>query len=149
MTLLMPIVPKFGQEAPETITSFRDAAQAVQSAAQPVFKKLDKISNGEFQIARNEMDKAGKVMRRATSMTDMAEAEKAYSTASSKIDKIFEDAKGAVSADDLQNAKGAWRSMKTLEKLHAKIDAAYMYRSLPLRFQALHGRYNFRNCNPN
>jgi hypothetical protein len=145
------ITQKFGKQAPDTITSFRDAAQAVQSAAQPVFKTLDKLSDGEFQIARNEMDKASKVMRRATSMTDMAEAEKAYNTASSKIDKIFEDAKGAVSADDLQNAKGAWRSMKTLEKLHAKIDAAYTSpqsaaelsgSARTLQLQKLQGRLN-------
>jgi hypothetical protein len=119
------ILSKFGKQAPDTIASFSDAAQAVEGAAKPVFKQLDTISNGEFQVARNEMDKAAKVMRRAASMQDLNDAETAYNSASGKIDQIFIDAKGSVLPNDLQNAKGAWRSMKVLEKLHTKIDAAY------------------------
>ena len=119
------IVQQFGKQAPDTIASFHDAAQAVQDAAQPVFKKLDSISDGQFQVARNEMDRAAKVMRRATSMKDLSEAEDEFNKGQQKIDAIFQKADGQVSATDLQNAKSAWRSMKTLEKIHTKLDAAF------------------------
>ncbi len=120
-----PIVQKFGQQAPETITSFKDAANAVEGAAKPVFKKLDEISNGGFQTAKNELDTANKVMRRATSMEDLKAAEKAAADAQGKIDTIFKSAEGKVSPDDLQNARSAWRSKKVLEQLHSKIDQAF------------------------
>jgi hypothetical protein len=120
-----PIVAKFGQKAPETITSFKDAANAVEGAAKPVFQKLDEISNGGFQTAKNELDTANKVMRRATSMEDLKAAEKAAADAQGKIDTIFKSAEGKVSPDDLQNARSAWRSKKVLEQLHSKIDQAF------------------------
>jgi hypothetical protein len=120
-----PIVQKFGQNAPETITSFKDAAQAVESASKPVFQKLDEISGGGFQTAKNELDSANKIMRRATSMEDLKAAEKAAADAQGKIDTIFKSAEGKVSPDDLQNARSAWRSKKVLEQLHSKIDQAF------------------------
>lgn len=120
-----PIVQKFGQKAPETITSFKDAAEAVEAASKPVFKKLDEISNGGFQTAKNELDSANKVIRRATSIEDLKAAEKAAADAQGKIDTIFKNAEGKVSPEDLQNARNGWRSKRVLEQLHAKIDQAF------------------------
>lgn len=120
-----PIVAKFGQQAPETITSFGDAAQAVEGAAKPIFQKLDEISGGGFQTAKNELDAANKIARRATSMQDLQGAEKAAADAQGKIDTIFKSAEGKVSPDDLQNARSAWRSKRVLEQLHSKIDQAF------------------------
>jgi hypothetical protein len=120
-----PIVQKFGQQAPETITSFRDAAQAVESAAKPVFQKLDTLSNGEFQAASNELKSANQVARRATSVADLRDAEKAAADAQAKIDKIFESSEGKIAPEDLQNAKNAWKSKITLERLHQSIDKAF------------------------
>jgi hypothetical protein len=119
------VMQKFGKSAPETISSFGDAAEAVKSAAQPVFKTLDTASNGQFAVARNEMSNAAKFMKRAASSSDFAEAEKSYNTASGKIDQIITDSKGAVTPEQYQDAKNAWRSAKTMEKLHLKIDEAY------------------------
>jgi hypothetical protein len=119
------ITKKFGKDAPDTIKSFRDAAQAVESAAKPIFQKLDEISNGGFQTAKNELDAANKIARRATSMEDLQGAEKAATTAQAKIDKIFTDSAGKVAPEDLQNARSAWRSKKVLEQLHSKIDQAF------------------------
>jgi hypothetical protein len=119
------ITQKFGQSAPDTIHTFHDAADAVKKAAKPVFEKLDSLSKGEFQTATNELNSANKIARRATSMKDLQEAEKAASTAQAKIDKIFTDSAGKIAPQDLQNAKSAWRSMNTLEKVHGKIDQAF------------------------
>jgi hypothetical protein len=120
------ITQKFGQTAPETISTFHDAAEAVKKAAKPVFEKLDSISKGEFQTATNELNSANKIARRATSLKDLQEAEKAASAAQSRIDDIFKKAAGqGVKPEDLQNARSAWRSMNTLEKVHGKIDAAF------------------------
>jgi hypothetical protein len=119
------IMQRFSKSAPDTITSFGDAAEAVKSAAQPVFKTLDTVSNGQFAVARNEMGNAAKFMKRAASSSDYAEAEKSYNTASAKIDQIITDSKGAVTPEQYQSAKDAWRSAKTMEKLHLKIDEAY------------------------
>jgi hypothetical protein len=119
------ITQKFGKDAPDTITSFRDAAQAVESSAKPIFQKLDEISNGGFQTAKNELDAANKIARRATSMEDLQGAEKAAATAQAKIEQIFTDSAGKVAPEDLQNARSAWRSKKVLEQLHTSIDKAY------------------------
>jgi hypothetical protein len=120
-----PIVQKFGQKAPETITSFRDAAQAVESAAKPVFQKLDTLSNGEFQAASNELKSANQIARRATSVADLRDAEKAAADAQAKIDKLFESSEGKIAPEDLQNAKNAWKSKITLERLHQSIDKTF------------------------
>jgi hypothetical protein len=120
-----PIVQKFGQQAPDTITSFKDAAEAVEAASKPVFQKLDEISSGGFQTAKNELDSANKVIRRATSMEDLKAAEKAAADAQGKIDTIFKNAEGKVSPEDLQNARNGWRSKRVLEQLHSKIDQAF------------------------
>ncbi|HEY3768884.1 MAG TPA: hypothetical protein VGN44_09435 [Candidatus Angelobacter sp.] len=119
------ITQKFGKDAPDTITSFRDAAQAVESSAKPIFQNLDEISNGGFQTAKNELDAANKIARRATSMEDLQGAEKAAATAQAKIEQIFTDSAGKVAPEDLQNARSAWRSKKVLEQLHTSIDKAY------------------------
>jgi hypothetical protein len=120
-----PIVQKFDQQAPETITSFKDAANAVENAAKPVFKKLDEISGNGFQAATNELKTANQVARRATSLSDVRDAEKAAADAQSKIDDIFKSAEGKVSPEDLQNARSAWKSKVTLERLHQSIDKAF------------------------
>lgn len=120
-----PIVQKFGQQAPETITSFRDAAQAVESVSKPVFQKLDEISNGGFQAASNELKSANQIARRATSVADLQAAEKSAAEAQSKIDKIFADSEGKIAPEDLKDARSAWRSKRILEQLHSKIDQAF------------------------
>lgn len=120
-----PIVQKFGKQAPTTITSFKDAADAVTNAAKPVFERLDQISNNEFQAASNELKTANQVARRATSVADLRDAEKAAADAQAKIDKIFESSEGQISPDDLKNARSAWKSKITLERLHQSIDKAF------------------------
>lgn len=119
------ITQRFGQAAPETIRTFRDAAQAVEKAAKPVYETLDKISGGQFQAATNELNAANKIARRAASMADLQAAEKSAADAQAKIDKIFADSEGKIAPEDLKNAKSAWRAKKVLEQLHGKIDAAY------------------------
>jgi hypothetical protein len=120
-----PLVQKLGQKAPETIMTFKDAADAVEGAAKPVFQKLDELSGGGFQAAKNELDSANKIIRRATSIEDLKGAEKAAEAAKGKIDQIFANAGGKVSAEDLQNARSAWRSKIVLEQLHSQIDKAF------------------------
>jgi hypothetical protein len=119
------VLDKFGKTASEDIISFGDAAKEVQSAAKPTFAKLDELSNGQFNVARNELNNATKVARRATSVADLEAAEKAASTAQGKIDDIISKSAGKIAPEDLDNAKSAWRTSKVLEKLHGKIDGAY------------------------
>jgi hypothetical protein len=119
------VLDKFGKTASEDIISFGDAAKEVQGAAKPTFAKLDELSNGQFNVARNELNNATKVARRATSVADLEAAEKAASTAQGKIDDIISKSAGKIAPEDLDNAKSAWRTSKVLEKLHGKIDGAY------------------------
>jgi hypothetical protein len=119
------VLDKFGKQAPESIASFGDAAKEVQAAAKPTFTKLDELSNGQFNVARNELANATKIARRATSVEDLEAAERAATTAQNKIDDIIAKSAGKIAPEDLENAKSAWRASKVLEKLHGKIDAAY------------------------
>jgi hypothetical protein len=120
-----PIVQKLSQKAPEAITSFKDAAEAVEKAAKPVFERLDELSNNEFQTASNELKSANQVARRATSVSDLRDAEKAAADAQAKIDKIFASSEGKIAPEDLKNARSAWKSKITLNRLGDAIDKAF------------------------
>jgi hypothetical protein len=119
------VLDKFGKTASEDIISFGDAAKEVQGAAKPTYAKLDELSKGEFNAARNQLADANKIARRATSVKDLQAAEKSAADAQGKIDDIISKSAGKIAPEDLDNAKSAWRTSKILEKLHGKIDAAY------------------------
>lgn len=98
-----------GVEAP-TSTSIRDTvadlAENVKAKSQPVFQKIDELSNGEFSDAqadaqryRGSIDKAGK---------------DAYAEAVDKQNHIFDSVKSQMDSDALTTAKANWKQYNAL-----------------------------------
>lgn len=116
---------KVNVNAPWTQFTFGDAADHIKNAAQPIFDKLDDVSDGEFQTLRNQQKTALKVLRSpfATSVEDVSKAQDAYNKASSGIQDILD--KSDLNQTDLANAKSMWRKASTLELLDAKLDKAF------------------------
>jgi hypothetical protein len=115
---------KFGQSTDEA-ASFGEAGEKVRQAAQPVFKKLDQLSDGMFSTYQNKMATATKVMRRATSMEDLETAETKFNEAQKSIDDLFKEHADEIGPEDLENAKSAWRDQAVLNKVHSYVESAF------------------------
>jgi hypothetical protein len=115
---------KFGQSTDEA-ESFGAASAKVREAAQPVFKKLDELSDGMFSTYQNKLAAATKVMRRATSMEDLESAETQVNEAQKGIDDLFKQHSDQIGPEDLANAKSAWRDQAVLNKVHSYVESAF------------------------
>ncbi len=115
---------KFGQATDEA-GSFGDASDKVRQAAQPVYQKLDKLSDGMFATFQHKMADATKIMRRATSMEDLEGAETQFNEAQKGIDDLFKHHADEIGPEDLENAKSAWRDQAILKKVHSYVESAF------------------------
>jgi hypothetical protein len=115
---------KFGQSTDEA-ASFGEAGEKVRQAAQPVYQKLDKLSDGMFATFQHKMADATKVMRRATSMEDLESAETQFNEAQKGIDDLFKHHADEIGPEDLENAKSAWRDQAVLKKVHSYVESAF------------------------
>jgi len=115
---------KFGQSTDEA-ASFGEAGEKVRQAAQPVFQKLDKLSDSAFSTFQNKIASATKVMRRATSMEDLEAAEGQFNDAQKSIDDLFQQHADEIGPEDLANAKAAWRDQAVLKKVHSYVESAF------------------------
>jgi hypothetical protein len=115
---------KFGQSTDEA-DSFGAAGEKVRQAAQPVYQKLDKLSDGMFATFQHKMAAATKVMRRATSMEDLESAETHFDEAQKGIDDLFKHHADEIGPEDLENAKSAWRDQAVLKKVHTYVESAF------------------------
>lgn len=110
---------------PVKADSFGDAAAKVKDAAQVTFKKLDKLSDGEFATLQNKMASATKIMRKATSIEDLEAAEKQYNDAQQGIDALFKKHAGEIGPEELSGAQAAWKDMNVLKKVHSYVESAF------------------------
>jgi len=117
-------VGEFGVDV-EKAGTFGDAANQIKQAAQPIFKELDKVSNGEFAVLQKQVKQAQRIMWRANSIEDLNAAEQQFDESTAKIDELFNKAEGRVVPQDLAAAKSAWRDTVVLNKLHGYVDKAY------------------------
>ncbi len=115
---------KFGQSTDEA-GSFGEAGERVRQAAQPVYQKLDKLSDGMFATFQHKLADATKVMRRATSMEDLESAENQFNEAQKGIDDLFKTHADEIGPTDLENAKSAWRDQAVLKKVHSYVESAF------------------------
>jgi hypothetical protein len=115
---------KFGQSTDEA-ASFGEAGEKVRQAAQPVFKKLDQLSDGMFSTYQNKMANASKIMRKAASMEDLESAEAQFNQAQKSIDDLFKQHADEIGPQDLENAKAAWRDQSVLKKIHSYVESAF------------------------
>ena len=101
-----------GVEAPAS-TSIRDTvtdlADNVKAKSQPVFQKIDELSNGAFSDAqadanryRGSIDKAGK---------------DAYAEALQNQEKVFDSVKGQMDPDALNKARADWKQYNALNEV--------------------------------
>jgi hypothetical protein len=123
--------PKFApidtQRAASMVNSFKDASDQIQASAQPVYKKLDEVSGGEFQKWRNQQKAAANDIKRPGSVDAQNAASDRYSEATGHIDQIFKSFAGRanVSPEDYNAAQKAWTASKVLDQVHATVEGMF------------------------
>lgn len=115
-----PAIPRAGQAS-----SFRDAAEQVKGAAQPTFKKLDQLSEGEFATLQNKIKMARAASRRATNVADMEAAETQLAQAQKGVNDLIDKHGSAFQPNELRNAQLAWKDMQVLDDIHGYVEKAF------------------------
>lgn len=96
----------------EKVGNFGEAATSVKKQAQPVFDKLDELSDGEFsKLQRQE--------RSARAQKDFDKVDEIQN----QQDALFEKYKGDIGGD-LDKAQAAWKKMRAMEKVHKAFQTA-------------------------
>lgn len=96
------------------VNSFGDGAEKLRAAADPVYKKIDTATGGQF--AELQADRAAGY--RTNDPAKIAKAEDG-------IDAMFAKKPAGISAEDYAAAKSAWRDSKVLDKLHSATEGAF------------------------
>jgi hypothetical protein len=96
--------------------TFEQAADAAEQASKPLYTKIDAASKGRYSEYRDELRSAWK----ARDMVAVDAAEK-------KLDGLFnmDFGRGTVAPEDVQMAKDAYRTSKTLRELHGAVEGAF------------------------
>lgn len=108
-----------------TAKSFGDAATQVEAVAQGTFKKLDQLSDGEFNTLQNKREMATKAGWRATNVQDMEAAQQAKAQAQRSIDKLMDQHADKFLPGELQNAESAWRDKVVMDRIHGYVEKAF------------------------
>lgn len=96
------------------VNSFGDGAEKLRAAADPVYKKIDTATGGQF--AELQADRAAGY--RTNDPAKIAKAEDG-------IDAMFAKKPAGISGEDYAAAKSAWRDSKVLDKLHSATEGAF------------------------
>lgn len=103
------VAEEAGVDGPSSLSirdTVSDVADNIKAKSQPIFQKIDELSNGDFSDAqadaaryRGSIDKAGK---------------DAYADALQKQSDIFDSVKGQLDDDALEKAKASWKQYNAL-----------------------------------
>jgi hypothetical protein len=108
--------------AANRVRTFGDAAAQIQASVQPVFQKLDELSDGDFTSWREIAKKAQKVIQSASSMEAVDAAQQRLSDANSAINDLITRHAGDISRNDYLTAQNAWRESSRLDELHSVLE---------------------------
>jgi hypothetical protein len=109
-------------DASSRVRTFGDAATQIQNAAQPVYGRLDNLSNGGFNTLREVAERSLKTMRNPASEEAYQTAAAKYDDAVSGINDLIDRNRGQVSEQDYFTAKNAWRASSRLDELHTVVE---------------------------
>jgi len=104
------------------VRTFGDAAAQVQAAVKPVYETLDQKSGGEFTKWNGQVKQAQNVIRSATSMEAVDQAQVRLSEANEAIQNLITRYGSEISDGDYRAAKLAWRSSSRLSELHTTFE---------------------------
>lgn len=96
------------------VNSFGDAAETLRTAADPVYKKIDTATGGQF--AKLQTQRAAGYA--AKDYAKVAESDDA-------IDELLRQKPKDVTPEDYAAAKSAWRDSKVLDRLHSATEGAF------------------------
>jgi len=106
----------------ENVRTFGDAADQIHSVAEPVYQRLDQVSDGNFNKYKEAAKQAEKIMRSATSVEAYESAAQRLSDANKAIGDIIDKNAGEVSRADYLAAKNAWRMGSRMDELHTHFE---------------------------
>lgn len=96
------------------VNSFGSAAETVRAAADPVYKKIDTATGGQFA----KLQKARAAGFAVKDYAKVAQSDDA-------IDELLRSKPKDVSPEDYAAAKSAWRDSKVLDRLHSATEGAF------------------------
>jgi hypothetical protein len=109
--------------AVDQTTNFRDAAEQIEGAVQPVYQRLDQLSDNEWGALRTQEQAQLRIKRNATSPD-------AYDSASQRLESIRTAQQGildanreSISPEEWRAANQAWRMASTARDLHATLES--------------------------
>ena len=111
--------------AAQGVQNYGQAGDQIIENAQPTFKKLDDVSNGEFSALRSQQKAALKVIRNPGTDTAYDNAVTRLEKISGQIDGIFDANKEQIAPQEWGQAKRAYRDGMTLNELHAELERSY------------------------
>lgn len=102
---------------------FGQAGFESQYAAQPVYNKLDELSEGDFSNFRKQARSANKILRNPESTIEQQEAaQNRLDEANRSIDQLIDRHRGDISDVDYMTAKNAYREGATYNGLHNTLE---------------------------
>jgi hypothetical protein len=106
----------------EHVRHFGDAADQIEGMAQPVFQKLDQVSEGKFTKWREIAKRAEKAMASPGSEEAYQNAAQNFNEANGNINDLITRHGAEISRADYSTAKRAWSEASRLNELHANIE---------------------------
>lgn len=122
-----PYAQRFAQanvwDSIEGVRTFGDAADQIQSQAQPVYATLDRVSDGKFNVLKETAKRAAQRMRNPASEDAFQKAQGDYRDAVKGIDDLINTHRSQVSTADYMTARSAWRDSSRLDELHSVFES--------------------------
>jgi len=118
---------KLGQAATTPAKDLADRADQIRAQSQPVFKKLDELSQGD-EAKFSDLQQEEKAARRKHDLAGVKTARDAQ-------EKIIDRSQGQLDPKDYQNARANWFRAVNLDDVHEAINTKAVTQPTPVKFR--------------
>jgi hypothetical protein len=105
------------------VQNFQDAANQIKAAHQPVYAKLDELSQGRFSAIRSQLQALRGIIRNPTTDTAYDSAIARRASLRGEMQDIFTSNPTQISPQELTRANEGWKLGSTAEDLHDAIES--------------------------
>jgi hypothetical protein len=104
------------------VNTFGQASAAIKSAVQPIFQRVNELSDGAMSKAQEAVDTAKAAMENARNSVDFDAASRSLNKAHDTVDNLLNAHTSGINANEVTQAKQAWGQAKKLDTLHAAFE---------------------------
>lgn len=112
-------VPQIGDlsGALKGVNSMPEMVDAINDAADDVWKPIDDLAGDQFRTARNEVRAANNKLYHAVGDEQVSAAQKEVDTANGRMNSLLDKMRPVVSGEDIEQAKHSFRYAQQVERL--------------------------------